>query len=187
MKRGLIAISLGLLALTGCGKQDETGAGKSNPISASTKTNKPLNEALAETSGFSTMGHAIKDTGLAGVFDGKAHYTLLAPTDAAFANLGERGAALQQPQQRAALAAFVRAHIVPGDLTADDIGKALDKAGGKPVKLHAMDKATLSLARDGGKVIVTAPDGAKAALVTPSVKARNGSVIGLDGVLKKLT
>jgi uncharacterized surface protein with fasciclin (FAS1) repeats len=146
---------------------------------------KPLNEALAGASGFSTMARAIKDTGLDGVFDGKAHYTLLAPTDAAFAALGKKGTALQQPEQRAALAALVRAHIVPGDLLTEDIGKALDRASGKPVKLHAMDKSTLTLTRDGDRISVTGPDGAKAMITGQTTKATNGAVIGLDGVLKK--
>ena len=186
MTRGLITLPLCILALAACGRDAESGAGESSTQASTATADKPLNEALAAASEFSTTARAIKDTGLGGVFDGKAHYTLLAPTDAAFASLGDKAAALQQPEQRAALAAFLRAHIVPGDLTPEDIGKALDKADGNAVKLHAMNKTTLSVTREGTKVVITAPDGTKAALADQTVKASNGGAIGLDGVLKKL-
>lgn len=187
MNRGLITVALYSLAVAACGKSAPDNERKQTQQAAPAIASKPLNEVLAGTPGFTTIARAIQETGLQGVFGGKAHYTLLAPTDAAFASLGAKGAALQQPEQRAALAALLRSHLVPGDVTAADIGSALDNASGKPLKLHAMDKSTLTLTREGGKVVVTAPDGAKAALTSDSAKARNGSAIGVDAVLKKVT
>jgi uncharacterized surface protein with fasciclin (FAS1) repeats len=189
MAKVIRLVMLGLAAaglITGC-KQDKAGP---NALASDAATAAPmaakLSESLGNATQFSTLAVAIKETGLDGVLSGKASYTLFAPTNAAFDALGERGQELRQPEQRAALAALLREHIVPGVLTVDDLDKALARSGGRPLKLRSMGKGTLTLSREGETIVVTAGDGAKARLTADSTSAKNGAALGIDGVLKKL-
>jgi len=145
-----------------------------------------LDAAIGKSAQFSALAEIIRQTGLAGVLGGKASYTVFAPTNAAFDKLGEPGRALRQPEQRAALAALLREHIVPGMLTLGDLNQALERSSGKPLKLRSMGKGTLTVSREDGKIMVSGADGAKAALTNDSATARNGSALGIDGVLRKV-
>ena len=190
MTRALLAIVFGLALsslASGCKQQSpEPKAQASGSAASHAPMASTLDAAIGSTAQLSTMAEAIRQTGLGGVLRGKANYTLFAPTNAAFEKLGQSGRGLRQPEQRAAFAALLREHIVPGMLTADDLEKALARSPGKPLKLRSMGKGTLTVSRDGGIVTVTGPDGAKATLTSASAIARNGSVIGIDGVLRKL-
>jgi uncharacterized surface protein with fasciclin (FAS1) repeats len=120
------------------------------------------------------------------VFDGTAPYTILAPQDAAFDKLGEAGTELRKPEQRAAMVAIVRDHIIPGYLTPDDIGDAIDRAAGNGVKMRTMGDHVVTFARDGEAITVTQEDGSTARLVGEPLLAGNGVAIPVDGVLKKI-
>lgn len=189
MNKPLAALIAGLAlsaAVTGCKKHDAAPPTPASSAAASAPSVATLDAALAKNAQLSTVTAALKDVGLSGVLAGKASYTLFAPTNAAFDALGAKGQALRAPEQRAALAAVLREHIVPGLLTRGDLDKALDRSAGKPVKLRSMGKGTLSLSRAGGSVIVTGSDGAQATLTSETAAARNGSALGIDRVLKKL-
>ena len=111
---------------------------------------------------------------------------MLAPTDGAFAALGDKGKALSEPEQKPALAAVLRDHIVPGTLTPEDISKAIDAAGGKPVKMRTVGEGTLSFAKDGEAITVTAADGSTARIEGKAIAANNGVALPISGVLKKV-
>lgn len=188
MARVLHVVMLGLATtclMMGC-KQRDAGPGAQVSSTASAPSETTLGAALTATAQFSAVAAAIKDTGLDGVLGGKASYTLFAPTNAAFDALGEQGQALRQTEQRAALAALLREHIVPGMLTKSDLDDALQRSGGKPLKLRSMGKGTLTVSRDGGEVVVAGADGAQARLTADASVAKNGSALGIDGVLRKL-
>src|SRR5690606_2675136 len=102
----------------------------------------------------SVVAAALGDSGLAQVFDGAGSYTIFAPNDAAFDALGETGAALREPGQRAAMAAVLRDHIVPGYLTPTDIEAAIEAQGGS-VKVETMGDHSLTFSRADGGVRVT--------------------------------
>jgi len=188
---GALMLALALIgSATGC-KKHETEPNASASSNAASPAQAGQREAtlaagLTKAAPFSTLAAAINDTGLSGVLGGKASYTMFAPTDAAFAALGDKGRALRQPEQRAALAALLREHIVPGLLTGDDLDKALQRSGGKPLKLRTMGKGTLTVSREGGTVVVVGADGAKARLTADSVMAGNGAALGVDRVLRAL-
>ena len=123
-----IAAAAALLALAGCSKSSEG----TSADTAATATPSPdtLAEALSKQKDLSTLRQALNDTGLSQVFDNSSSYTIFAPTDAAFAKLGDAVRTLRQTNQRAVLSAVLRDHIVPGYLTPDDIGTAIDAQGG---------------------------------------------------------
>lgn len=187
MKHRTLAMALALsaaAAVGACSKHDAKQA--ATAPAQEVKSDKTLADALAGTPDLSVVAQSIKDTGLGGVFDGRASYTLFAPADPAFTALGDAGTKLRQPEQRAALAAFLRAHIVPGVITPEDLAHALDRAGAKPVHLRTVGKQVLTVTRENGRTMVAAADGSKAVLMNETVKARNGSAIAIDGTLKKL-
>jgi len=173
-----------VLALPAC-KNGGSSAQKSGSAAAD-KSDQTLAGVITGADGLKTVSAALKDTGLSEVFDGAASYTLLAPNDAAFARLGDAGQALQKPEQRAALAALLRDHILPGYVTRDDVNDALRRAAGNGVKMKSMGGHVVTFAGTDNAVTVTQEDGSSAKLAGDPLLAGNGVAIPIDGVLKKL-
>lgn len=178
----VLAAVLALATLGGCdaAKSDAPAASATTEVSSGT-----LAAAIATAPGMTSVAAALKGTGLAGVFDGSAPYTLLAPDDDAFGALGETGRALQAPENGAAMARVLRAHVLPGYVTVDDIEAALAKTRGKPVKMTTMAGGEVSFAREGETLKVTASDGASAKIAGQAVAASNGVAIPIDAFLRK--
>lgn len=182
-----VLLALGLIAavpLAACSKSAETPSGeRTAAASAATDT---LPDALGAAANMKSIGTALTSTGLSGIFDGKGSYTVIAPTDAAFAKLGDAGTALMQPEQKSALAAALREHIVPGELTLVDIGRAIDMAGDKAVKMRTMGSGDLTFRKAGDAIQVTSADGASATLAGPEIRGKGSVAIPADTVLRKL-
>ena len=145
-----------------------------------------LASVVEHADGLSTVSDVLGDAGLAQVFDGAASYTLFAPQDAAFDALGEAGDDLRSPEQRAAMVAILRDHIVPGYLTPDDIANAVDVADDGSVEMRTMGAHTLTFTGEGDTITVTGEDGSTAKFAGDALRASNGVAIPLDGVLKKV-
>ena len=176
--RPLAALAaLALLAVPACSGEDAGEPAETEPSSDT------LAEAISRADGLGAVASALGETGLAQVFDGAGSYTLFAPNDAAFEALGETGEALREPDQRAAMAAVMRDHIVAGYLTPEDIESALEAQGGS-VEVATMGEHTLTFTRADGGIRVTSENGASAMLGSPALMANNGVAIPLDGVLK---
>ena len=176
-----LAIALAAtFALQAC-SDGETETGETAEVSKET-----LATMVAETGDLSTVSGALGDAGLAQVFDGAASYTLLAPQDAAFDALGETGQELRSPEQRAAMVAILREHVVPGYLTPDDIAAAIEAAGDGSVEMRTMGEQVLTFTSEGDAITVTAEDGASAHFTGDALRASNGVVIPLDGLLKRV-
>jgi uncharacterized surface protein with fasciclin (FAS1) repeats len=137
---------------------------------------------VAQSDDLSTVSATLKDAGLAQVFDGTAAYTLLAPRDAAFTSLGAVGATLRTPEQRPAMVAVLRDHIVPGYLTPADIKKAiaLDKDG--KVAMRTMAGHTLTFTEAGDAITATSEDGKTVRFAGDALLASNGVAIPVDGL-----
>ncbi len=171
-----------LATLGGCTNEPETTADTSAQAEPSNDT---LAKALSGADGMQTVAGALNDVGLAQVFDGAGSYTILAPNDAAFKDLGETGKALLQPDQRAAMAAILRDHIVVGYLEPSDIESAIEAKGGE-VEARTMGGHMVTFSKDGDGIMVTSEDGSSAMLAGKAVRATNGVAIPVDGVLKKI-
>lgn len=169
-----------LLALSGCSKS----ADKSD--SAMDKSSSSLAEAIAGDAQLKTLAAGLKSTGLDGVFSGKGDYTVLAPTESAFSALGDKASELTATEQTPVLAAVLRSHVIPGTLTPNDISKAIDANDGKPISMRTMGTGSVSFARNGADLNVTADDGATAKLAGAGMTASNGAVLPISAVLKKL-
>ena len=168
------------LALAACSGGDEAG----EQAAQTEVSDETLATLVAGDAELVTASQGIEEAGLTQVFEGVAAYTFLAPTDEAFDKLGEASADLRTPEQRPAMAAILRDHIVPGYLTPDDIRNAIELSGDDSVQMRTTGGHVLTFTADGDAITVTAEDGATARLSGEALRARNGVAIPLDGVLK---
>jgi len=147
---------------------------------------KPSSETLAalvsQADDLSVVSATLKDAGLSQVFDGVAPYTLLAPSDAAFSSLGAAGETLRSAEQRPAMVAVLRDHIVPGYLTPADIAKAIEADDDGKVAMRTMGGHTLTFTSDGDTVTATGENGATVHFAGDALLAGNGVAIPVDGL-----
>ena len=169
-----------LLSLAAC---DDTGGNDATPTSA------PAKEAAGKTTIGTGLGDAtnfaaaVKATGLDGTLAGVGPYTVLVPSDAAFAKL-PAGAldALMKDDARAELTGVLTYHILPGTILAADIGKAIDAGKGKTL-LATMGGGTLTATRDGDAIVIADAAGTKARITGAEEQKSNGVVHRIDAVL----
>ena len=181
-RRPLAALAaLSLLAAAACSSVETTDQAEA----PAEPTDDTLAAAISDADGLTVVASALGDSGLAQVFDGAGSYTIFAPNDEAFEALGEAGAALREPGQKAAMTAVLRDHIVPGYLTPADIESAIEAQGGA-VKVETMGDHALTFTQADDGIRVTGEDGSAAMLTGNALRARNGVAIALDGVLKKV-
>lgn len=139
-------------------------------------------QAIAATGNLSTLSGALTDAQLAEVLDGSGSYTIFAPTDDAFAALGESGQLLLEVEQRPLLVGLMREHIVPGHITPEAIGQAIDAEGG-PVTMTTMGGGSLTFSREGDAISVSRDGTNSANFSGDDVEAGNGVVIPIDAAL----
>ena len=168
------------LAVAACSGGDEAG----EQAAQTEVSDETLATLVAGDANLATASQAVEETGLAQVFEGVAAYTFLAPTDEAFDRLGEASADLRSPEQRPAMAAILRDHIVPGYLTPDDIRNAIELSDDDRVEMRTTGGHVLTFTADSDAITVAAEDGATAQFAGEALRARNGVAIPLDGVLK---
>lgn len=131
----------------------------------------------------SKFADAAKATGLDATLAGPGPYTVLIPANGAFDKL-PAGAldTLLKPESRAQLTRVLTGHILPGEILAADIGKAIDNGNGK-ASLATFGGGTITAAREGGKIVLTDSAGGKAIVTGADERRSNGVVHHLDGVL----
>ncbi|HYD37338.1 MAG TPA: fasciclin domain-containing protein, partial [Allosphingosinicella sp.] len=90
---------------------------------------------------------------------------------------------LLAPEAKGQLVALLTGHIVPGAVTAADLGRAVDRGDGK-AELATVGGSNLSFGRDGDAIVVTDAAGGKARLTRVDQLQSNGVVHDVDGVLR---
>lgn len=169
-----------MLSLGGCSADDAA-----DPATAEA-SEQSLPDMLDGTGDLATFTSALDETGLDGIFNETAFYTLLAPGDDAFAALETGGATLDEEEQRAAMAAILRGHILPGYLTREDIEAAIEAQDSGSVEIRTMGEQPLTFTREGEAIRVTSGDGSTALLGDADMQGSNGVVLPVDTVLKQL-
>ena len=133
--------------------------------------------------GDSRFAQAAKATGLDATLAGPGPYTVLIPANAAFDKLpGGALDALMKPESRAQLTKVLTGHILPGEILAADIGKAIDNGKGKAA-LATFGNGTITATRDGDKIVLTDSAGGKAVVTASDARRSNGVVHQVDSVL----
>lgn len=177
MRRALSPLAVVLLAA--CGGETEKAQETAEQVQPSSRT---LAATLRAEAGFGTLGRIATNSGLGDVLDGVGPYTLFAPADAAFPQDAAPTDVADQ-ERRAESAALLRAHIVPGALTRQDIGDALDGDADGSVQMRTMADTLLTFSRDGSAIVVTSEGGARGRLTGQETVASNGVMQPLDALL----
>ena len=137
-----------------------------------------LTEVAMNTDGFDQLVGALKKAGLVGALQADGPLTVFAPQDAAFQAIADKVAALNDEQ----LATVLKYHVIPGNLMAKDVVKAIqDNKGAITVETLAGEELTVMLKQ--GKVVIKDSDGRMATVVKTDVKASNGVIHVIDKVL----
>jgi uncharacterized surface protein with fasciclin (FAS1) repeats len=163
---GLIVL-LGLLP-SAPGHAQETGGATASPQRA------PLFQTLQQTDSLATFVSTLRAAGLTGLLKQEGPFTVFAPTEAAFAALPESTfAPLLRPENRSALRALLRYHIVEGRLTAEALRSR--------AALKTLQGANLGV--DSTETPIRLRDGTEATVTTTNLPASNGVLHVIDAVL----
>ncbi|HMS15615.1 MAG TPA: fasciclin domain-containing protein [Planctomycetota bacterium] len=128
-------------------------------------------EVAAKAGTFGTLLTAAKAAGLAGVLSEGGPFTVLAPSDEAFAKLPEGTvASLLLPENKDKLATILKYHVIAGRAFSPDVVKSTE--------LSPLDGGKLWVTRKDGKVFVN-----KAQVVATDINASNGVIHVIDSVL----
>jgi uncharacterized surface protein with fasciclin (FAS1) repeats len=164
MKSGVAALSL--LALTGLAacapstppmppKMEEAKT-EAPKVAVPTAPTDVVAAAMANPD-FSTLVAAISAAGLADTLKGPGPFTILAPSNAAFAKLPAGTVeGLLKPEKKADLVKLLQGHVISGRIMAADLtGKTETPAtlAGKPVAIDTKTPGTVKL---GGATVTTA-------------------------------
>jgi uncharacterized surface protein with fasciclin (FAS1) repeats len=186
MKKALFAAALLLAACQqeegGNAVADSNGSTAKAPAKGEQpKTN--LLQALGGSADHKTLTNAVRAAGLTETLSGAQPYTLFAPTEAAFGKLPLGTAnGLLAPEAKGRLVTLLTGHIVPGVVTADDLGRAIERGKGK-AQLATVGGSNLTFAKDGDAIVVTDAAGGQARVAGAERLASNGVVHSVDGVL----
>src|SRR3954466_8843843 len=190
MKRALFAAAALLAAACQQRGGNEGSAPEGNGAAAApqaaAKGEQPKTNLLQPLSGSADhkiLARAVQSAGLTQTLSGAQPYTLFAPTDAAFGNLPGGADALAAPEAKGRLVALLTGHIVPGVVTAADLGRAIDRGKGK-AQLATVGGSNLTFSRDGDSIVVTDAAGGRARITQADGLQSNGVVHSVDGVLK---
>ncbi len=189
MKRALFAAASLLAAACqqdGGGNASTDGnraAAEGRPAAKAEQPKTSLLEALEGSADHKTFANAVKAAGLTETLSGAQPYTLFAPTEAAFQKLPGGAGGLLAPEAKGQLVALLTGHVVPGAVTADDLGRAIDRGKGK-AELATVGGSNLSFSREGDAIVVTDAAGGKARLTRADKFASNGVVHDVDALLR---
>lgn len=138
---------------------------------------KTVVEIAASSPDFETLVAAVKAAGLVDTLSGDGPFTVLAPTDEAFAKLPPGTVeSLLKPENKEKLAAILKYHVIPGKVMAKDVAGLSGKQAGT-----ALAGSKLGIMVDGGKVCFTGKTTAN--VVKPDIEASNGVIHVIDTVL----
>jgi uncharacterized surface protein with fasciclin (FAS1) repeats len=177
-----LGIAAAALAVAGCNndKSNNGNAAQSAQTPAAEKAagNKTIASGLAGNSKFMA---AAKFAGLDQTLAGPGPYTVLVPTDEAFA-AAPAGTFDAKPENRAQVTGVITNMILPGTVLVADIGKAIDASKGKAV-LATMGGGTITATKDGDKIVLTDAAGHKATVTEGDEQFSNGVVHHVDALL----
>lgn len=182
MKTSLpLCICAAALAVAGCNQSASNNAESGQPGKAAEAAgDKTIGASLDQNGKFF---QAAKAVGLDATLAGPGPYTVLVPSDDAFAKLeGGAFSDTANPQNRAEITRILTYHILPGVMLADDISKAIDNGKGKAV-LATMGGETLTATKEGGRIVLSDDSGGKASISGDDEKHSNGVIHHIDTVL----
>lgn len=125
-------------------------------------------DTLSARPEFSTLAKLVKDTGLDATLKGAGPFTVMAPTNAAFAKVPAKTLA-DLAANKAQLQAVLNFHVIPGAFASNEI---------KPGNVKTVHGGNVAISRAG--TFVTVED---AVVTQADIKATNGMIHAIDTVL----
>ncbi|HNB59042.1 MAG TPA: fasciclin domain-containing protein [Phycisphaerales bacterium] len=139
-------------------------------------SDKTIIQTAGEVGSFKTLLAAIDAAGLKSALEGTGPFTVMAPTDEAFAKLPPGTVEnLLKPENKDKLAAILKFHVLPGRVYADQVVTMKES-------VKTLQGSTFMIKVQDGKVWI-GNDKAMANVVTPDVEASNGVVHVIDTVI----
>lgn len=180
MHRTIGAITLAALAACSSAKKDDAAAADSAaPATAMTDTtavappamgSKDIVETAVAAGTFNTLARALTAAGLVETLKGSGPFTVLAPTDAAFAKIPAKDLEALLAD-KAALTKVLTYHVIAGNVPSTQVSTMTEAAtveGGK-ITIKVVD----------GKVVING----NSTVTTADVAASNGVIHAIDTVL----
>ncbi|HVV95396.1 MAG TPA: fasciclin domain-containing protein [Hyphomicrobiales bacterium] len=130
-----------------------------------------------------TLVAAVKAAGLVDTLEGAGPFTVLAPTNEAFARLPKGTVeTLLKPENKEKLAQILTYHVIPGRLTEADLKADIKKGGGK-AELKTAEGDPLTFSESKGHIWVTDGKGDRAEVTIGNVMQSNGVIHVINRVL----
>jgi uncharacterized surface protein with fasciclin (FAS1) repeats len=130
-----------------------------------------------------TLVAAVQAAGLVDTLSGPGPFTVLAPTDTAFAALPAGTVeTLLKPENKATLVKILTCHVIAGNVMAKDV-MSMVKADGGAHTVTTVGGCKVTFTTSGGKVYVTDEKGGKAQVTTANVRQSNGVIHVINAVL----
>jgi uncharacterized surface protein with fasciclin (FAS1) repeats len=130
-----------------------------------------------------TLVAAVKAAGLVNTLEGKGPFTVLAPTNEAFAELPPGTVdTLLKPENKATLVKILTCHVIAGDVLSGTIAKMV-KADGGTHEVTTVGGCKLWLSLKGKSVMIKDEAGGMAMVTIANVKQSNGVIHVINHVL----
>lgn len=152
-------------------------------MSSTLSTTSDVVDVAVSSDAHTTLVAAVKAAGLVETLKSDGPFTVFAPTNAAFDKLPEGTVAgLLKPEAKDQLTGILTYHVVPGNLDATAVVKAIKAGKGKAV-LKTVNGNSITASLSGENVVITDAQGGKAMVTATDLKGSNGVVHVLDAVL----
>lgn len=145
------------------------GGQTTDTMTGQTDESMSIVEVARNSSSFNTLAQAVQAANLGDTLSGEGPYTVFAPTNEAFSQLPEGALEyLLQPENQDILQEILTYHVVPGEITSNEITSGgVDTLGGG-----------VAVAVTESGVVVN-----NASVVNPDIQAGNGVIHGINRVL----
>lgn len=144
--------------------------------------NRNIIENAVNSPDHKTLVAAVKAAGLVGTLSGTGPFTVFAPTDAAFARLPQSSVQmLLRPENKAMLQSVLTYHVVPGRLSAADLGQRI-RDGGGTASLKTAQGGMLTARMNGSDIVIVDAKGGVATVTQADVMQSNGVIHVTDRV-----
>ncbi|MDT7952656.1 MAG: fasciclin domain-containing protein [Acetobacteraceae bacterium] len=186
IRTGAFAVAAALAIGTASFGIDAFAQGKANVVTvggAPMFPNKNIVQNAVNSKDHTTLVAAVKAAGLVDTLSGKGPFTVFAPTNEAFAKLPPGTVdTLLKPENKGKLAQVLTYHVVPGRLTAADLGRMVKQGNGKAT-LKTVEGEPLTVTDQGGRLMVADAKGDNATVTIGDVMQSNGVIHVIDTVL----
>lgn len=192
IKLTLIA-SISALSLAACSSEaptttdtevvaDESTAGDTM-VAAEASGDKTIVALAQGNPDVSTLVSAVTAAGLGETLSGPGPFTVIAPTNAAFAKVDKATLdGLMKPESKDKLAGILKYHVISGNIKSGDLAKQITDGGGTAT-VKTLNGGSLKASMDGDKIVLTDAKGGKATVTAADMIASNGTVHVVDTVL----